>query len=241
MKFATYKKPWVVGVVCLGLVVGGVMCLRPTKKPATDKAVPNSAVNTPSIHHVTPIILPVVSYVSVYDAKLTPDELVATKRQIEQLQKTGSTSGGIFTTEFKQATHAKMTYRFGRRQKLAFKAVKLSHILPDGFVLTGRQYEGQMTAQGFEGMYRLFENPATKARLEITETKIKTETPLILIQELFNESIYDTPIRLETLTDKKGMVYYHAQLVLADKYVSMTSKGMDKETFVGLLTQLIRS
>ena len=61
MKFSTYKKPWVVGAVCLGLVVGGVMCLRPTKKPATDKAVPNSAVNTPSIHHVTPIILPVLS------------------------------------------------------------------------------------------------------------------------------------------------------------------------------------
>lgn len=224
-----------VGVAVLGVLAGGVVYLRPTQKLQKDSPSPTVASN-----QVVSSTLPkvVVSYVPADEMPLSQTELVALRLQINHLKNTGSTSAGVLTTEFKKATHAKMTYRFGRRQKLSFKPVSLQKNLPEGFILTGRQYEGVMGEQGFDGLYRLFEKPNTKARLEITQSKI-TKQPLLLPKELFDQELDGVPLRLESLTDKKGVAYYHGEFVHQDSYISITSKGVALADFVAIIQQII--
>lgn len=47
------------------------------------------------------------------------------KQQLNHLKRTGSLSSSVLTDEFKQATHAKITYRFGRKQLLSFEPTKV--------------------------------------------------------------------------------------------------------------------
>lgn len=216
------------------VVLGGVVCLRPSHKAHKG----NQSATTVSNQATTTAIAAVAVYVSADELLLPDAELAALRLQIANLQRTGSTSAGVLTNEFKKSTHAKMSYRFGRRQKLSFRPVSLQSKLPDGFVLTGRQYEGDMGEHGFDGLYRLFENPTSKARLEITQTKIDKQ-PLLLPSELFAQVVNDTPVRLETLSDKKGVAYHHGEFVYQDSYICMTSKGMALEDFLWLINQIL--
>lgn len=231
----TKKAIWV--VTTLGLIATGVVVyLRPAQKPLT---VYTDTVSESPLQ-MTDSKLVVVEYIPLEMLEIPQSQKQELYQQITKLKRTGSVSGGVLTTEFKQATHAKMTYRFGRRQPLSFDMMTLDDKLPKEFILTGRQYEGKMGEQGFDGLYRLFEHPSSKARLEITETKINT-TPLVLVRELFTEVIYRTPVRLESVTDKKGVPYHHAEFVWQDRYVSMTSKGMEMSQFRSLLEQILAS
>lgn len=160
-------------------------------------------------------------------------------RQANLLRQTGSLTGGELTTQFKRATHAKMSYRFGRKKPTTFKPVVLTTTLPSGFVLTGREYQGVLLDKKYTGMYRLFENPNTKARLEISEQQILANQPITLVRELFNEKIGDVPVRLESFQDKKGVIYYSAEFAHQDKYYTISSKGMEKFTVLALLEQLL--
>lgn len=180
-----------------------------------------------------------VRYLSLEEAHLSPTQKQRLARQIKNLQNTGSTSGGVLTTEFKSATHAKMSYRFGRKQPLSFDMTNIKDALPSGFVLTGREYEGVMGNAGFDGVYRLFENPNTKALFEITETYIHPDKPLMLIQELYRENLDGTPLRFEQLMDKKGQVYYHGEFVVGNRYVSITSRNLNLPEFMKVAKAIV--
>lgn len=180
-----------------------------------------------------------VHYVTLDDANLSPTQRQTVARQIKNLENTGSTSGGVLTGEFKSATHAKMSYRFGRKQPLRFDAANMKEALPSGFVMTGRDYEGVMTDKGFDGVYRLFENPNNKEMFEITETYIHPDKPLTLIKELYRENLHGTPIRFEQLTDKKERVYYHGEFVAGNRYVSMSSRGMSMTQFMSVVNAVL--
>lgn len=180
-----------------------------------------------------------VHYVALEDANLTPAQKEITQRQIENLANTGSTSGGVLAGAFKSATHAKMSYRFGRKQPLLFNMANMKEALPSGFVMTGRDYEGIRHEGGFDGVYRLFENPNNKAWFEITETYIHPDEPLTLIKELHREDINGTPLRFEQLTDKKGRTYYHAQFVADNRHISMTSRGMHLTEFMTVIHAIL--
>lgn len=230
------KKSLLIGAVCLGVVGFSIFAVRPngdkmTVMPTAEAGVGmlNMSEVLPKTHHV--------SYASVENVGLTTQEKQKILKQIKNIQETGSSMGGVLTTEFKQSTHAKMTYRFGRKQPLSFQAVKLTTFLPQGFILTGRQYEGQKGEQGFDGIYQFFENPTTKARFEITQTKLVHET--VLIRELFNENVNGTPVRLESLSDKRGHMYYHGEFVLGETYVVMNARGMNLPEFMAVIAGLL--
>ncbi|WP_066803158.1 hypothetical protein [Moraxella oblonga] len=236
--FKKHQKTLLIGAVCLGAIGLGLIWARPNNDKMTIVPTAKADVGVLKMSEVLPKPQ-LVRYVSIENTKITPQEKQKILKQINNIQETGSSTGGVLTTEFKQSTHAKMTYRFGRKQPLSFQAVKMMSFLPQGFVLTGRQYEGQKGEQGFDGIYQLFENPTTKSRLEITQTKLAHET--ILIKELFNENVDGTPIRLESLSDKQGNMYYHGEFVLGETYVVMNAKGMNLPEFmaviIGLLSQ----
>lgn len=240
MTFLTHKqfskKSLLIGAVCLGVVGFSIFAVRPngdkmTVMPTAEAGVGmlNMSEVLPKTHHV--------SYASVENVGLTTQEKQKILKQIKNIQETGSSTGGVLTTEFKQSTHAKMTYRFGRKQPLSFQAVKMTTFLPQGFILTGRQYEGQKGEQGFDGIYQFFENPTTKARFEITQTKLVHET--VLIKELFNENVNGTPVRLESLSDKRGHMYYHGEFVLGETYVVMNARGMNLSEFMAVIAGLL--
>lgn len=232
------KKSLLIGAVCLGVVGLSIFVVRPngdkmTVMPTAEAGVGmlNMSEVLPKTHHV--------SYASVENVGLTPQDKQKILKQIKNLHETGSSTGGVLTTEFKQSTHAKMSYRFGRRQPLSFQAVKITPFLPQGFVLTGRQYEGQKGEQGFDGIYQFFENPTTKARLELTQSKLGDDA--VLIKELFNENIAGTPVRLESLSDKRGDMYYHAEFVLGETYVVMNVKGVALPELMAMIFGLINT
>ncbi len=226
-----------VGVAILGAVIGGAL-MRTTKPKAEENKPPLSL--TPVLHsQVKPVL---VRYVPLSEADVSMQERERLQHQIHNLYATGSTSGGELTQEFKQTTHAKMTYRFGHRQDLSFKAVKrqvIQYHLPQGFVWTGRQYEGEKGEQGFNGIYRLFENPSSKARFEISESKLSKDKPLILIQELFNEELEGVPLRFETLQDKKGVIYHHAEFVAGEQYIIINSKNINTDDVKNVIKVII--
>ncbi|UYZ74845.1 hypothetical protein LP123_05555 [Moraxella bovis] len=251
-RFPINKKTLLIGVIALSLTVGGIVLwgslsgnLSRNQKSAKDSVNTESSADVASMV-VAPATASVdssdsqthtettqaVSYVALADATLDVAQKQDIARQIKNLEHTGSTSGGVLTHKFKSATHAKMSYCFGRKQPLAFEMVKIKDALPLGFVLTGRAYEGVLGETGFDGVYRLFEHPSTKARLEITETHIHPDKPLTLIKKLYREDMNGTPLRFEQLIDKKSDVYYHGEFVAGDRYVSMTSRGMNLPEFM---------
>lgn len=228
-------------MAAIGLVaVSGVWYARPSPKAEADKGADEmdlSGLVVASAHaEVLPAKSPhLVRYISIDEAPHS--EQKALRRQLHLLQKTGSLSGGALTVEFKQATHAKMTYRFGRRQALSFEPVALSL---DGFVLTGRQYEGVKGEQGFDGLYRLFENPTTKARVELLETKILADDPVVLYGEFVNKTIGTTSVIFETLTDKKGIRHHNARFVHHDKLYVMSAKGVAEQDLDALIMNIVQ-
>lgn len=226
-------KHFIITATALTVLAGTLVYLRPVKG---QKSVSEPVVSTSEtvLANNTWVV-----YVPVDKMPLSQAEREQLRVQIDNWQRTGSTSAGLLTTEFKKATHAKMTYRFGRRQKLSFKPVSLKNHLPEGFVLTGRQYEGEAGEQGFYGLYRLFENPTNKARLEVSEQQIH-KPPLYLPSELFAQLIDGVPVRFETLSDKDGVAYYHAQFVIKDSHISMTAKGMTMTEFLSVIGQILK-
>lgn len=243
------KKTLLVGAIVLSVMVGGVALSGALRsKSAKDSTQEQSGQNmkvSVIIHEshaqdqIKQVATPSVRFVALAEADLSPTEKQKITRQIKNLEKTGSTSGGVLTSEFKSATHAKMSYRFGRKQPLAFEMTKVKETLPTGFVLTGREYEGVLGEQGYDGVYRLFENPHTKARLEITESRIRPDRPLILIKELFVKEVNGVPLRFEQLTDKKGQVYYHGEFALGERYVIMNSRGMNLAEFMAVVESVM--
>ena len=224
----------VTGVLVGAALVGTLFVGRVTKPKSEESETPLS-LNPVSVAQADSLANPIkpattlVHYVSIEQAQLPEHERQALTRQIHNLQTTGSSTAGELGQEFKQTTHAKMTYRFGRQQDLSFTAVRRQVVqdkLPQGFIWTGRQYEGERGEQGFDSIYRLFENPNNKARFEISETKIWADKPLTLIQELFNDNVGGVPVRFETLSDKKGVVYHHGEFVAGEQYISINSKNM---------------
>lgn len=178
-----------------------------------------------------------VHYVKLADAKVAnPSQIGA---QIKRLHQDGSKAGAL-TTQFKQATHAKMSYRFGRKQPLNFTPAPLRQLMPSGFVLTGRAHEGEMVANAYSSIYRLYENPNTKGRIEIIETKLNADKPLVLIDELMNEQVLGVPMTFERFMDKKGVVYYSVELVLSDKHYVINTKAVDRAVLMDFLAKLIR-
>lgn len=230
------KKSLLIGAVCLGVVGLGIFAVRPNSDKMT--VMPTAEAGVLKMSDVLPK-KQTANYISVEEADLTPQDKQKILKQIKNLHETGSSTGGVLTTEFKQSTHAKMSYRFGRRQPLSFQAVKITPFLPQGFVLTGRQYEGQKGEQGFDGIYQFFENPTTKARLELTQSKLNDD--VLLIKELFNENIAGTPVRLESLSDKRGEMYYHAEFVLGETYVVMNAKGVALPEFMAVIFGLMNT
>lgn len=230
------KKSVVMGVA-VSVAVFGFLYLRPQ---SGQKSTQSDFGFLPTANATVPVQMPTnqVRYVSVDDGQFDDKETATIKRQIKNLQNTGSRSGGVMTDEFKQATHAKMSYRFGRKQKLSFEMTKPD--LPQGFVLTGRQYDGErITDEGvvFDEIYRLFENPQTKARMEITQAKF--DKSMVFVQEFFNETIGGVPICLESLTDAKGVHYYRGEFVAHDTHIKITAKGMTREAFLAVVASLV--
>lgn len=234
------KKTLLVAAAALGVLTVGVICLRPEQKHSTG-SVANVVIPSATAGESVYVVQPTgVSYVGVEAMDIPLAQKQQLKQQIKQLQETGSSTGGVLTTEFKQATYAKMNYRFGRKQKLSFVALDVKSILPAEFVLTGRAYEGQASEAGFDEFYRLFENPTTKARLELSETKIHHDKPLVLVKELYNQEVHGTPVRLERLVDKKGITYHHAEFALGDKYIKLNTKGMSHDEVMTAITNILR-
>ena len=244
----TKKTAVAVSLAVVGVALVGTLFVGRVTKPKSEESETPLSLNPVSVAQADSLVNPIkptnsalVRYVSIEQAKLPEHERQALKRQIHNLQTTGSTSAGELRQEFKQTTHAKMTYRFGRQQDLSFNAVRRQVVqdkLPQGFIWTGRQYEGERGEQGFDSIYRLFENPNNKARFEISETKIWADKPLTLIQELFNDNVGGVPVRFETLSDKKGVVYHHGEFVAGEQYISINSKNMtadEVKTVIGAI------
>ncbi len=161
--------------------------------------------------------------------------------QLQRLRQTGSSSGGVLTREFKSATHAKMTYRFGRRQPLALTPLDTAGVLPLGFVLTGREFQGERSQAGeFSKLYRLFENPSDKTRIEIIETAATSDAPIELIQELFSDRVHDIPVKFERMVDKKGVRYYGAEFALANVHYVVNTKGLASDEMRRLVERIIQ-
>ncbi|WP_435938249.1 hypothetical protein ACSF85_05300 [Moraxella bovoculi] len=143
----------------------------------------------------------------------------------------------MLTDEFKQATHAKITYRFGCKQLLSFEPTKVEL---SGFFLTGRQYEGVLGEHGYDTLYWLFENPGNKSRIEIIETKILENSPFVMYHELMNKTIAGTPVLYEHLTDKKAVNYQKARFVHEDRLDVINAKGLSQVEFESLLKTIIQ-
>lgn len=66
-------------------------------------------------------------YLSIDDDSINAAERKQLKQQLNHLKRTVSLSGGVLTDEFKQATRAKITYRFGRKQPLSLNRLRLNY------------------------------------------------------------------------------------------------------------------
>lgn len=235
-KFGNKRTLAVLALSACVLGVGtGVLFWRGSSKQvqASTETIP---VSTPQVQSIAKPSY--VHYVKLADANVAnPSQISA---QIERLHHDGS-KAGVLTTQFKQATHAKMTYRFGRKQPLNFTPAPLRTLVPAGFVLTGREYEGEMVANAYSAMYRLYENPNTKGRIEIIESKLSADKPLVLIDELMNEQVLGVPMTFERFLDKKGVVYYSVEMALTDKHYVINTKAVDKAVLMEFLAALVRS
>ncbi|WP_435930920.1 hypothetical protein ACSF86_05420 [Moraxella bovoculi] len=176
-------------------------------------------------------------YLSIDDDSINAAERKQLKQQLNHLKRTGSLSSSLLTDEFKQATHAKITYRFGRKQLLSFEPTKVEL---SGFFLTGRQYEGVLGEHGYDTLYWLFENPGNKSRTEIIETKILENSPVVMYHELMNKTIAGTPVLYEHLTDKKAVNYQKARFVHEGRLDVINAKGLSQVEFESLLTTIIQ-
>ena len=223
------------------MVVGGAWYLRPGAKPAKSDVMPDVDLSMLSIPKATSEPVKVesqaVRYLSIDDGSVKAAEQKQLKQQLNHLKRAGSLSGGVLTDEFKQATHAKMTYRFGRKQPLSFEPTQIEL---SGFFLTGRQYEGVLGERGYDALYRLFENPSNKSRIEIIETRILEDSPVVMYQEFMNKTIAGTPVLYEHLTDKKAVNYQKARFVHKDKLYVINAKGLTQGEFESLLTIIIQ-
>lgn len=216
--------------------VSGLLFWRGGKANDISKPAPNP-VATASALQVEPLVKAnYVHYVRLADAGQT----AISSADIARLNSVGSLKGGL-TTQFKQATHAKMTYRFGRKQPLAFMPVRSQLMASSGFVLTGREYEGEIHNGKYHELYRLFENPTTKGRIELFETLINQDRPVVMIQETLNDQIAGVPVCLEQMTDKKGRVYYSVSFVARDRYYRVNSKLVPKDQLMAILTEVVQA
>lgn len=85
----------------------------------------------------------------------------------------------------------------------------------------------------------MFENPISKARIEIFETRITADQPVEMIAETLNESVLGVPVSLERFTDKKGVVYHSATLVAKDRYYVINTKAVDRQLLIDVLQQIV--
>lgn len=104
--------------------------------------------------------------------------------------------------------------------------------------MTGRQYEGVLGEHGYDTLYWLFENSGNKSRIEIIETKILENSPVVMYHELMNKTITGTPVLYEHLTDKKAVNYQKARFVHEDRLDVINAKGLSQVEFESLLTTI---
>lgn len=216
-----------------GLTLMGVLYFRSSPKqvvPTATLAIVNQAVATQIVPK--PVY---VNYVSMHNSH-NPKYY---QRQLTMLQRTGSLTGSL-DTQFKRATHAKMSYRFGRKKPTVFVPMSLTKIMPDQFILTGREYDDLMADGGaYRTVYRLFENPTNKNRIEIFESAIDTDQPLLRVKELQNEQILAIPMQLERFVGKKSLVYYRAEIIIKDRLYKINTKGVDRAELIKFIERLI--
>lgn len=161
-----YKLPVTIAVIGMGLVAGALY-LRPSTKKQTQTSTNDSTV-VDWVESTQANLMPMATYVSLTQANFDDTKKAHIEQQIASLDKHGHTNSTIHLA-FKKATHAKMSYRFGHKQPVSFTVIDIADVLPQGFILTGRQYEGEMGIDGYDAIYRLYENPNDRTRLEITQ------------------------------------------------------------------------
>ncbi|VEG13775.1 hypothetical protein [Moraxella cuniculi] len=235
MQKISKKHKLAAGVVLTGAALLALTYWRSANKEIVEKVVASDITPIQKASATTPDAAIYVRDVSIEQSS----NKIQAAQQLKSLQRYGNTTQGL-GVQFKQATHAKMNYRFGQKKPTTFAPVAFGAILPKQFVLTGRQYEGKPNATGAYGsLYRLFEYPETKARIEIFETQLSADAPFERVIELQNDQIADTPVLLEQFTDKKGLVYYSVAIIIADKFYQINTKAVEKQVVIELLEKLI--
>lgn len=215
-----------------GLALTGFLYFRSSPKELASSPVAVTILNEAAALETEPVAK-YVHYVSIDDS----DNPLLYRRQLSTLTRTGSLTGSL-GTQFKQATHAKMSYRFGRKKPTVFEPAPLLKIMPDGFVLTGREYDSADDGV-YRSLYRLFERPESKDRIEIIESAIDITNPLERISELQNEQILGHPMLLERFIAKKSVVYYSAEIIIKDRIYQINTKGVDRAELMAFIEQLL--
>lgn len=215
-----------------GLALTGFIYLRTSPKQTVTSPVPVTIINEAIAAEAEP--KPVyVNYISINDSEQPQRH----QQQLKTLQRTGSLTGSL-GVQFKQATHAKMSYRFGRKKPTAFVPAPLSELVPEGFVLTGRDYDDPMDGGVYRTVYRLFERPDAKQRIEVFESAIDVAQPLLRIKELQNHQVFGTPMQLERFVGKKSVVYYSAEIIIKDRLYQINTKGIDQAELMVFIERL---
>ena len=233
MRLSKKQKISLAAAVVGGMALTGFLYLRTSPKQTVTSPVPVTIINEAIAAEADP--KPVyVNYISLNDSEHPQRH----RQQLRTLQRTGSLTGAM-SVQFKQATHAKMSYRFGRKKPTVFVPAPLNELVPLGFVLTGREYDDPMADGVYRTIYHLFERPDTKQRIEVFETGIDVAEPLLRIKELQNQQVLGVPIQLERFVGKKSVVYYSAEIIIKDRLYQINTKDIEQAELMAFIERLI--
>lgn len=182
---------------------------------------------------------------SLRTADMPASEKEDLKKDIENLRKSGSFSGGRITHEFAKADAARQQLaRAGGEQKfkegLSYTPLKFEQLLGSGFRLAGADYAGALVeGRGFGAGYYLYE--AANAKVEISETPLGGEggaRNVMILAETVNHYITGKPATLETLAGRRGEPIVNIHWNSNARNYSMSTMNMDREAAIQLAERI---
>jgi hypothetical protein len=187
-----------------------------------------------------------VHFTDLNSSPLPESEKSSIREAMNNLNRTGSSSGGIITHEFQNSDYYKKRLQElgginGIQGNLNFQPTNMKFL--DGYSLVGGDYSGSYVEKsGFNSIYSLYENP-NGAKIEVSETYLNPATSSVLefYKEGLNYNINNVPMTLENLKDASGNQIYDATWVSNDRVYSLSSENITKENVSEIVGNIINS
>lgn len=188
---------------------------------------------------------PNLVYVSLAKSELPPAEIQDLTQRSENLQKSGSLSGGKITHEFSQTdSFKKELIKQGTLEaivkKLNFSPTDINAVLGDGFKLVGAGYSGAFNNGKYNSIFRTYQN-STNKRFEINEmyVPLNGDTTLVTYHELINFNLNGYPATFQKLKTADNQAIYDLDVNVKNRSFSVSSAGFSETEFLQTCAKIV--